>query len=90
MLNRSRRINKYLIFNKYKDELKNFYLFLKIIFCFFEDPIGYCPQFDAIFDYMSVYENLDFYAKLKGIPTLKVDKTVTSLMKELKQIENSK
>ena len=47
------------------------------------NQIGYCPQFDAIFDYMSVYENLDFYARLKGIPTLKVDKTVTLLMKEL-------
>ena len=29
--------------------------------------IGYCPQFDAIFDYMTVYENLSFYASIKGI-----------------------
>ena len=28
---------------------------------------GYCPQFDAIFEYMSVYENLEFYGKIKGI-----------------------
>jgi ATP-binding cassette, subfamily A (ABC1), member 3 len=45
--------------------------------------IGYCPQFDAIFDYMSVYENLEFYAKVKGIPLEKVDGIVNSLMKEL-------
>jgi len=29
--------------------------------------IGYCPQKDAIFDYMTVYENLNFYAAIKGI-----------------------
>ena len=34
--------------------------------------IGYCPQFDAIFDYMTVYENLYFYASVKGIPHAKV------------------
>jgi ABC-type multidrug transport system fused ATPase/permease subunit len=34
--------------------------------------IGYCPQFDAIFDYMTVYENLYFYASVKGIPFEKV------------------
>ena len=28
---------------------------------------GYCPQFDAIFEYMTVYENLEFYGKIKGI-----------------------
>jgi ABC-type multidrug transport system ATPase subunit len=30
--------------------------------------IGYCPQYDAIFDWMSVEEHLWFYAKIKGIP----------------------
>ena len=28
---------------------------------------GYCPQYDAIFEYMTVYENLEFYAKIKGV-----------------------
>jgi ATP-binding cassette, subfamily A (ABC1), member 3 len=45
--------------------------------------IGYCPQFDAIFDYMTVYENLDFYARIKGIPSDKVEGIINSLMKEL-------
>lgn len=30
--------------------------------------IGYCPQYDAIFDLMTVEEHLEFYARLKGIP----------------------
>ena len=34
--------------------------------------IGYCPQFDAIFDYMTVNENLYFYSCIKGIPHSKV------------------
>jgi ABC-type multidrug transport system ATPase subunit len=29
--------------------------------------IGYCPQFDAIFDGMTVREHLEFYANVKGI-----------------------
>lgn len=32
------------------------------------NQIGYCPQFDAIFDHLSVEENLTFYALIKGIP----------------------
>ena len=28
---------------------------------------GYCPQFDAIFEHLTVYENLEFYARIKGI-----------------------
>jgi len=29
--------------------------------------IGYCPQFDCLFDRMTVREHLEFYADLKGI-----------------------
>jgi len=29
--------------------------------------IGYCPQFDAIFDKLTVREHLEFYAIIKGI-----------------------
>ena len=32
-----------------------------------ENKFGYCPQYDAIFEYLTVYENLEFYAKLKGV-----------------------
>ena len=44
---------------------------------------GYCPQFDAIFEYMTVYENLEFYAKIKGIKLNLVNKIVNSLIKEM-------
>ena len=29
--------------------------------------IGYCPQFDAIYDNLTVYQHLDFYARIKGV-----------------------
>lgn len=29
--------------------------------------IGYCPQFDAIFDGLTVREHLEIYASIKGI-----------------------
>ena len=31
--------------------------------------IGYCPQFDAIFDGLTVLEHLEIYAALKAIKT---------------------
>lgn len=37
----------------------------------FEDSrklIGYCPQYNSLFDLMTVEEHLWFYARLKGIP----------------------
>ena len=30
--------------------------------------IGYCPQFDALFDTLTVREHLDHYYQLKNIP----------------------
>jgi len=30
--------------------------------------IGYCAQYDSIFDWLSVEEHLYFYARIKGIP----------------------
>ncbi len=46
--------------------------------------IGYCPQFDAIFDYMTVTENLEFYAKIKGIPKEVIPNIIESMISELK------
>ena len=45
--------------------------------------IGYCPQFDAIFEYMTVYENLEFYAKIKGILPSQLSNVITALMKQM-------
>ena len=44
---------------------------------------GYCPQFDAIFEYMTVYENLEFYANLKGVKKDTLDKMLTAMIAEM-------
>ena len=44
---------------------------------------GYCPQFDAIFEYMSVYENLSFYGKIKGIKKEYLDDVVKAMIEEM-------
>ena len=44
---------------------------------------GYCPQFDAIFEYLTVYENLEFYARIKGIKRNLVHQLVTSMIEEM-------
>ena len=44
---------------------------------------GYCPQFDAIFEYMTVYENLEFYGKIKGIKEDYLDKVINAMIEEM-------
>ena len=44
---------------------------------------GYCPQFDAIFEYMSVYENLSFYGKIKGIKKEYLKDVVNAMIEEM-------
>ena len=50
---------------------------------------GYCPQFDAIFEYMTVYENLEFYGKIKGIKKEYLDKVVNAMIEEMSLSEFS-
>ena len=46
--------------------------------------IGYCPQFDSIFEYLTVEENLKFYGKLKGITNeYSLNDIIKCLMKQL-------
>ena len=44
---------------------------------------GYCPQFDAIFPYMSVYENLEFYSKIKGVDPIKLPKIIKAMIESM-------
>ena len=49
-----------------------------------KSQFGYCPQYDAIFEYLSVYENLAFYAKIKGVRQECVHDLVTALISEMR------
>ena len=44
---------------------------------------GYCPQFDAIFEYMTVYENLEFYGKIKGIKKEYLKEVINAMIEEM-------
>jgi ABC-type multidrug transport system ATPase subunit len=37
-----------------------------------QDNIGYCPQFDALLDYLSVTEHLYLFGRLRGVPEKKL------------------
>ena len=45
--------------------------------------IGYCPQFNAIFDYLTVYENLEFYGLIKGAKKNRINDIVNALIEEM-------
>ncbi|MCQ2820528.1 MAG: ABC transporter permease, partial [archaeon] len=47
------------------------------------DKFGYCPQFDAIFEYLTTYENLEFYAKIKGVADDKIERMIKAMMNEM-------
>ena len=38
--------------------------------------VGYCPQANLLFEFMTVEEHLEFYARLKGVPKAKVKNLV--------------
>ena len=52
--------------------------------------IGYCPQYEAIFEYLTVYENLEFYAKIKGIKQMYIHKLVNAMIDEMALNEYTK
>mmetsp|Transcript_38641 Transcript_38641/g.28516 ORF Transcript_38641/g.28516 Transcript_38641/m.28516 type:complete len:160 (+) Transcript_38641:1148-1627(+) len=45
--------------------------------------LGYCPQYDALFDEMTVLEHLEFYSKIKGIEERLRSHLVEKTIKEL-------
>ncbi|KAL8261643.1 hypothetical protein R6Q59_025692 [Mikania micrantha] len=38
--------------------------------------IGYCPQFDALLEFLTVQEHLELYARIKGVPESILDNVV--------------
>ncbi|ETO10843.1 ABC transporter family protein [Reticulomyxa filosa] len=45
--------------------------------------IGYCPQFDAIFDLLTAYEHLKFYGSVKGLKGQELEDQIKVLLKAL-------
>ena len=45
--------------------------------------IGYCPQTNPIFDYMSVNENIEYFARIKGIPSTRRQELIDRAIKQL-------
>ncbi|KAM7505445.1 hypothetical protein LguiB_004349 [Lonicera macranthoides] len=44
--------------------------------------IGYCPQFDALLEFLTVQEHLELYGRIKGVPDYKLDDVVTEKLLE--------
>jgi ABC-type multidrug transport system ATPase subunit len=44
--------------------------------------VGYCPQFDALFDLMNAEEHLRLYAGLRGLPKAVVERVVERLIRQ--------
>uniref|UniRef100_K3W614 ABC transporter domain-containing protein n=1 Tax=Globisporangium ultimum (strain ATCC 200006 / CBS 805.95 / DAOM BR144) TaxID=431595 RepID=K3W614_GLOUD len=45
--------------------------------------IGYCPQFDALFELLSVREHLELFAQIKGVFSHELDAVVKDLMHQM-------
>ncbi|KAF0717928.1 Aste57867_2007 [Aphanomyces stellatus] len=45
--------------------------------------VGYCPQFDALFDLLSVREHLELFARIKGVPGKDVEMVVKEKMRQM-------
>ena len=43
--------------------------------------IGYCPQYNAIFDLLTVEDNLQFFAAIKGVPPNKLAQVINYTIK---------
>nr|XP_043635410.1 ABC transporter A family member 1 [Erigeron canadensis] len=44
--------------------------------------IGYCPQFDALLEFLTVQEHLELYARIKGVPDYLLDNVVMDKLLE--------
>ncbi|GLE02082.1 hypothetical protein PINS_up010920 [Pythium insidiosum] len=45
--------------------------------------VGYCPQFDALHDLLTVEEQLELYARIKGVPAAMIPREVSSVIDRL-------
>lgn len=42
--------------------------------------IGYCPQFDALLEYLTVQEHLELYARIKGVSDYRMNDVCVSII----------
>ncbi|KAF8403773.1 hypothetical protein HHK36_011878 [Tetracentron sinense] len=51
--------------------------------------IGYCPQFDALLEYLTVQEHLELYARIKGVPENRIEDVVTEKLVEFDLLKHA-
>lgn len=51
--------------------------------------IGYCPQFDALLEYLTVQEHLELYARIKGVADSRIDDVVMEKMVEFDLLKHA-
>ncbi|XP_077241690.1 ATP-binding cassette A1 isoform X2 [Tasmannia lanceolata] len=51
--------------------------------------IGYCPQFDALLDLLTVKEHLELYARIKGVPEIRMKDVVEEKLVEFDLLKHA-
>ncbi|TKY62628.1 ABC transporter A family member 1 [Spatholobus suberectus] len=51
--------------------------------------IGYCPQFDALLEYLTVQEHLELYARIKGVPDFEIENVVMEKLAEFALLKHA-
>ncbi|XP_061362601.1 ABC transporter A family member 1 isoform X1 [Gastrolobium bilobum] len=51
--------------------------------------IGYCPQFDALLEFLTVKEHLELYARIKCVPDYAIDKVVREKLVEFDLLKHA-
>jgi ABC-type multidrug transport system ATPase subunit len=51
--------------------------------------IGYCPQFDALLDFLTVKEHLELYARIKSVPDYTIDNVVMEKLVEFDLLKHA-
>ncbi|KAM5135853.1 ABC-type organic anion transporter ABCA8-like [Mantella aurantiaca] len=49
--------------------------------------VGFCPQFDVNYDLLTVKENLEVFAKIKGIPNRRIKPQVEAVLEDLAMVD---
>ncbi|KAL6530473.1 Phospholipid-transporting ATPase abca1 [Orobanche minor] len=51
--------------------------------------IGYCPQFDALLEFVTVREHLELYARIKGVPEYELEHVVMEKLVEFDLLKHA-